>query len=147
VVKTVSEKRELGKDLKLQFDELEIELGVDLAAAKGDFEIISDEQNLVQAIVHRLTTEEGELYDIGHADYGSRLHELVGEPNNARTREMLMNLVKECLAEEPRILDVTDIKVTPNQHDLNRLDIEITVLPVGKNTLLNVVYPFSLEGR
>ena len=147
MVKTVSEKRELGKDLKLQFDELEIELGVDLAAAKGDFEIISDEQNLVQAIVHRLTTEEGELYDIGHADYGSRLHELVGEPNNARTREMLMNLVKECLAEEPRILDVTDIKVTPNQHDLNRLDIEITVLPVGKNTLLNVVYPFSLEGR
>jgi phage baseplate assembly protein W len=141
------EKRELGKDLKLQFDELGIELGVDLAAAKGDFETVSDEQNLVQAIIHRLTTEEGELYDIGHADYGSRLHEVVGEPNNARTREMLKNLVNDCLAEEPRILDVTDIKVTPNPYDLNRLDIEITVLPVGKSTLLNVVYPFSLEGK
>jgi phage baseplate assembly protein W len=139
----LSEKRELGKDLRLQFDEL----GVDLAAAKGDFETVSDEQNLVQAIIHRLTTEEGELYDIGHADYGSRLHEVVGEPNNARTREMLKNLVKECLDEEPRILEVTDIKVTPNQYDLNRLDIEITVLPVGKGTLLSVVYPFSLEGK
>jgi phage baseplate assembly protein W len=139
----LSEKRGLGKDLKLQFDEL----GVDLAAAKGDFETVSDEHNLVQAIIHRLTTEEGELYDIGHADYGSRLHELVGEPNNARTREMLKNLVNECLAEEPRILEVTDIKVTPNQYDLNRLDIEITVRPVGKSTLLSVVYPFSLEGK
>jgi phage baseplate assembly protein W len=142
-VKNVSDKRELGRDLKLQFDEL----GVDLAATKGDFETVSDEQNLVQAIIHRLTTEEGELYDIGHADYGSRLHELVGEPNNARTREMLKNLVNECLAEEPRILEVTDIKVTPNQYDLNRLDIEITVRPVGKSTLLSVAYPFSLEGK
>ena len=143
----MSEKGELGKDLKLRFDKLEIELGADLATDKGDFETVSDEQNLVQAILHRLTTEEGELYDIGHADYGSRLHELIGEPNNARTREMLMNLVKECLAEEPRILEVTDIKVTPNQYDLNRLDIEITVLPIGKSTLLGVSYPFNLEGR
>jgi len=139
----LSGKRELGKDLRLQFDEL----GGDLTATKGDFETVSDESNLVQAIIHRLTTEEGELYDVGHAGYGSRLHELVGEPNNARTRERVKNLINECLAEEPRILKVTDITVTPNQYDLNRLDIEITVLPIGKSTLLSVVYPFSLEGK
>ena len=129
--------------MKLEFDSL----GVDLTAAKGDFETVSDETNLVQAIIHRLTTDEGELYDIGHADYGSRLHELVGEPNNARTRERLKNLVHACLAEEPRILEITDIKVTSNQYDLNRLDIEITVLPIGESTFLSVVYPFSLEGK
>ena len=66
----MSEKGELGKDLKLRFDKLEIELGADLATDKGDFETVSDEQNLVQAILHRLTTEEGELYDIGHFIFG-----------------------------------------------------------------------------
>ena len=140
----MSEKKEkIGNDLKLQFDQL----GADLIATKGDFETISDENNLVQAIIHRLTTDEGELHDIGHADYGSRLHELVGEPNNARTRERLKNLIHACLAEEPRIIEVTDIKVTPNKYDLNRLDIEITVLPIGRSTSLSVVYPFSLEGK
>ena len=140
----MSEKKEkFGKDLKLQFDPV----GADLIATKGDFETVSNENNLVQAIIHRLTTDEGELYDVGHADYGSRLHELVGEPNNARTRERLKNLIHACLAEEPRILEVTDIKVTPNQYDLNRLDIEITVLPIGKSSFLSVVYPFSLEGK
>lgn len=136
-------KEEIGKDLKLQFDPL----GADLIATKGDFATISDENNLVQAIIHRLTTDEGELHDIGHADYGSRLHELVGERNNLRTRERLKNLIHFCLAEEPRILEVTDVKVTPNQYDPNRLDIEITVLPIGKSTFLSVVYPFSLEGK
>jgi len=140
----LSEKKEkIGKDLKLQFDPL----GADLTVTKGDFETVSDDNNLVQAIMHRLTTDEGELYDIGHADYGSRLHDLVGEPNNARTRERLKNLIHACLAEEPRIIEVTDIKVTQNQYDLNRLDIEITVLPIGKSTVLSVVYPFSLEGE
>ena len=136
-------KEKIGKDLKLQFDQL----GADLTAIKGDFETISDENNLVQAIIHRLSTDEGELYDIGHADYGSRIHELVGEPNNARTREMLKNHIHACLSEEPRIIEVTDIKVKLNQYDLNRLDIEITVLPIGKSTFLSVVYPFSLEGE
>ena len=61
----MSEKKEkIGKDLKLQFDSL----GADLIATKGDFETVSDESNLVQAIIHRLTTDEGELHDIGHAD-------------------------------------------------------------------------------
>jgi len=140
----LSEKKEkIGKDLKLEFDPL----GADLIVTKGDFETISDENNLVQAIIHRLTTDQGELHDIGHADYGSRLHELVGERNNLRTRERLKNLIHACLAEEPRVLEVTDIKVTPNQYDPNRLDIEITVLPIGKSTFLSVVYPFSLEGK
>ena len=120
-------------------------LGADLMATKGDIEIISEESNLVQAIIHRLKTDEGELHDIGHADYGSRLHELIGEPNNTRTRERVKNLIHACLAEEPRILEVVEIKVTPNAYDLNRLDIEITVLPIGKTNLINVLYPFSLE--
>ena len=96
---------------------------------------------------HRLTTDERELYDVGHADYGSRLHELIGEPNSARTRERLKNLIHACLSEEPRIREITEIKVLPNKYDVNGLDIEITVLPRGKSAFLSLVYPFSLEGK
>lgn len=140
-MKKLSEKNEIGKDLKLDFDII----GVDLIAAKGDIETVSDEKNLVQAIIHRLKTDEGELYDIGHADYGSRLHEVLGEPNTVRTRERIKNLIHSCLAQEPRIIKVTDIRVNSNPYDLNRLDIEITVQPIGKNASLNIFYPFNLE--
>ena len=138
----MSEKKEIiGKDLKLKFDKL----GADLTATEGDFETVSDEDNLAQAIIARLTTAEGELHDIGHADYGSRLHELIGEPNNERTRERIKNVVQDCLTQEPRIREVTSINVRPNPDDLNRLDIEITVLPAESSTFLSVVYPFRLE--
>lgn len=138
----MSEKKEaIGKDLKLKFDRL----GADLTETEGDFETVSAEYNLAQAIIHRLKTEEGELHDIGHADYGSRLHELIGEPNNERTRERIKNVVRDCLAQDPRIREVTSINVRPNPDDLNRLDIEITVLPIESITFLSVVYPFRLE--
>jgi len=139
----VSEKREIiGKDLKLKFDQL----GADLTATpEGDLDTVSHEDNLAQAIIARLMTEEGELQDVGHADYGSRLHELIGEPNTERTRERIKNLVRDCLTQEPRIKEVTSVNVKTNSEDLNRLDIEITVLPVGGGVFLSVIYPFSLE--
>jgi len=141
----LSEKGEvLGRDLRLRFDEL----GADLAASpEGDLEIVSGELNLAQAIIARLMTEEGELYDIGHADYGSRLHELVGEPNNERTRERVRTVVLDCLAQEPRITDVVGVSVKTNALEPHRLDVEITVLPIESSTFLSIVYPFYLEVR
>jgi len=132
----------LGRDLRLRFDEL----GADLAVSpQGDIDAVSGGLNLAQAIVHRLTTSLGELYDIGHADYGSRLHELLGEPNNERTRERAKALVLECLAQEPRISEVTSVSVKANAVEPHRLDMEITVLPVEGSSLLSIVYPFYLE--
>lgn len=138
----MSERKEIiGRDLKLKFDRL----GADLTAIEGDFETVSHEDNLAQAIIARLATGEGELHDIGHADYGSRLHDLIGEPNNETTRERIKNTVRDCLAQEPRLREVTSIVVKQNPDDPNRLDIEITVLPIESSTFLSVVYPFSLE--
>ncbi len=42
-------------------------------------------------------------YRLGHPDYGSRLHELIGEPNNERTRELVRLYAKECISQEPRV--------------------------------------------
>jgi phage baseplate assembly protein W len=135
-------KRVIGKDLKLTFDEL----GADLTVTpEGDFDTVSEEDDLAQAIIARLTTDEGELQDIGHADYGSRLHDLIGEVNNAVTRERIKAKVRDCLAQEPRIKEVTSINARTAPHDPHRVDIEITVLPIGSSIFLTIVYPFSLE--
>src|SRR5881394_1026881 len=45
---------------------------VDLAMARGV-------ENLQQALILRLLTPLGSLSDLGHAGYGSRLHELIGQ--------------------------------------------------------------------
>jgi phage baseplate assembly protein W len=133
----------LGKDLKMNFQEI----GADLVVTKkGDLETVANEDNLAQAIIIRLSTDEGELYDIGHADYGSRLYEVIGEINNKATRQRLKALVRECLVQESRIKEVSTINVLPDPHDPHRVDIEITILPIGSSVYLNIVYPFRLEG-
>lgn len=133
----------LGKDLKLRF----YEIGADLTATrKGDLGTVTDADNLAQAIITRLSTDEGELHDIGHADYGSRLHEVIGEVNNNATRQRLKALVRECLVQEPRIVEVTNINVLPDPNDPHRVDIEITILPIESSVYLTIVYPFRLEG-
>ena len=49
-----------------------------LSEKGGDLDTVSGRTNMAQAIVNRLLTRRGELSKLGHPDYGSRLHELVG---------------------------------------------------------------------
>lgn len=130
-------------DLRLEFDRV----GADLVPGKGDLDVISGEENLAQAIIHRLTTEEGELEDVGHADYGSRLYDIIGEPNNEMTRNRIRNTVRFALSQEPRIREVTEIRVRSDDHDPNLLYIAISVVPEGEGRTLSINYPFDLEGE
>lgn len=132
----------LGSDLKIIDDEL----GSDLAlSSNGDLEIVKEEYNLGQAIINRLKTRLGELADLGHPNYGSRLYELVGEPNNERTRELAKAYVKESIIRDPRVKEIINISIKPDEDDKRRININITVLPIGESTALNVVFPFYLE--
>ena len=98
----------MGTDLKLQ----EKGLGSDLlVSATGDLVILSEEQNLAQAIMHRLRTIEGELYEIEHLTYGSRLYDFIGELNNDITRNRIRNHIKSTLMKEPRIKEIVKITV------------------------------------
>jgi phage baseplate assembly protein W len=132
----------LGKDLRLADEEL----GSDLTLGPtGDLETIEEEYNLSQAITNSLRTRRGELADLGHPNYGSRLYELIGEPNNERTRNLARIYATECIARDPRVQEIIDITVNTPKDDLHRIDIDITVLPVGSSTPLNIVFPFYLE--
>lgn len=135
-------KQMLGRDLKLADEEL----GSDLALGPtGDLEMIGDEYNLSQAIINSLRTRRGELSDLGHPNYGSRLYELIGEPNNERTRNLARMYASECIVREPRVQEIVDITVNTPKDDPYRIDLDIAVLPIGSSTPLNIVFPFYLE--
>ncbi|PKP60321.1 MAG: hypothetical protein CVT89_00020 [Candidatus Altiarchaeales archaeon HGW-Altiarchaeales-2] len=109
----------------------------------GDLETVSGAFNLGQAITNRLMTRKGELSELGHANYGSRMYELIGEPNNERTRELAKIYVKECLSQEPRIKEIVKVVVSPVGND--RIDISISAIPIESEVVLNIVFPFYLE--
>ncbi|HET9807338.1 MAG: DUF2634 domain-containing protein [Deltaproteobacteria bacterium] len=106
--KITDNKEILGTDLKLE----EKGLGSDLVVSPtGDLVIVSEETNLAQAIINRLRTIEGELYEIEHPTYGSRLYDFIGELNNNITRNRIRNYIKSTLMKEPRIKEITKITV------------------------------------
>jgi phage baseplate assembly protein W len=132
----------LGTDLRV----IDKEFGSDLwLSSSGDFNTVSEEYNLGQAIILRLKTNQGELSDLGHSSYGSHIYKLIGEPNNERTRELARIYTRECLRQEPRIKETVSIKVTPSEIDINQINIEISVIPIGRTTILNIVFPYYLE--
>lgn len=131
----------LGRDLKLIDKE---DVGRDIKINNtGDLETVSGAFNLGQAITNRLMTRKGELSELGHANYGSRMYELIGEPNNERTRELAKIYVKECLSQEPRIKEIVKVVVSPVGND--RIDISISAIPIESEVVLNIVFPFYLE--
>lgn len=135
-----------GKDLRLTrraFDQMTSDREpVDLISAAGsDLGTVSGRANLAQAIVNRLLTRRGELTRLGHPNYGSRLHQLIGEPNNARTRGLAELYIRESLAQEKRVQEVTQVAFAPPTRGQERdtLYISITVRPTGGDDLTLII--------
>lgn len=121
---------------------------VDLGVILGDLATIQGQANLRQAILNRLLTPKGELAKLGHPQYGSRLHLLIGEPNNIRTRGLAELYVRECLAQEPRIQEITQLTFAPPAPGGNRnvLQVKIAVKPVGQPENLTFELSLNLGG-
>ena len=124
-----------------------------LPAAAGartllDFDTVDGRDNLAQAIVMRLLTPRGELAELGHPEYGSRLNELLGTPNSETRRGLAKLFVLEALTQEPRIEKVLDVTVVPHPERLNErrhlVDVLIRVQPVGAADVVTIG-PFTLR--
>ncbi len=100
--------------------------------------------NLGQAVVLRLLTPRGDLTHLGHPEYGSRLHELVGRVNTETTRNLARLLILESLQQEPRIEKVQSITVSPAVARPSSIEITLDVVPLGETDSLTIG-PFSLE--
>ena len=143
-----------GRDLRLLyalaggfFEDADLAAGKPFEGARRERDLLLSEgvENLTQAIANRLKTRKGELASLGHADYGSRHHELIGEPNVDRTRNLIKLYVLQALRDEPRIERVLSAKVSA-EHDPPRdsVRIELVVRVIGQPAPLNLVVPFSL---
>jgi phage baseplate assembly protein W len=110
-----------------------------------DIGVVDGLDNLTQALANRLKTRQGELAPLGHPTYGSRHHEIIGEPNVPRTRNLIKLYVLQALRQEPRIERVLRVGVRP-EHDPPRdtVRIEIEARVIGSAEPLNLVVPFSL---
>ncbi len=122
---------------------------VTLATGEGahtllDYETIDGRDNLGQAVVMRLLTRRGELAELGHPEYGSRLDELLGAPNSETRRGLAKLFVLEALAQEPRIAKVEEVTVTPAVEERDLVDILIRAQPVGAAETVTIG-PFSLR--
>lgn len=144
-----------GRDLQLDYAlsggffedaDLANERRLDHSAGPRDLKVATGIEAMTQAIANRLKTRKGELAALGHPDYGSRHHELIGEPNVERTRNLIKLYVLQALRDEPRIEKVLAMAVRP-EHTPPRdtVRIELTVQLIGEPTPLNLVLPFSLE--
>jgi phage baseplate assembly protein W len=69
----------------------------------SDLAILGGRQNLAQALLLRLLTPRGSLKSLGHENYGSRLHELIGRRKTEELRNLCRAFVLEAVAQEPRV--------------------------------------------
>jgi phage baseplate assembly protein W len=101
--------------------------------------------NATQAVIHRINTVRGELADLGHPEYGSRHHSLIGQPNTARNRNLVKLYVLQALALEPRIRKVISATVDPDPQP-DRVTISLALTFIGSPTVTDLVIPFNLAG-
>jgi len=110
--------------------DLRLGAGVVDRAADGP-QVVTDRHNLGQALVLRLLTPRGALADLGHGEYGSRLHELLGERKDEASRARCKAYVLEAVAAEPRVLDeVVALEFDLASEGPSELRFWLTVQPV-----------------
>lgn len=116
------------------------------ATGARDIRVVTRVDAIEQALVNRLKTRRGELEPLGHPDYGSRHHDLIGEPNVERTRTLIKLYVLQALRHEPRIERVLAVVVSADHNpprETVRIVLELKL--IGVQAPLNLVVPFSLE--
>ncbi len=150
--------RRLGRDLLLSWagpagaftdSDLAVNRETGLTGTVLDLAVAAEVPQAVQFLVNRLSTRRGELAALGHPDYGSRHHELIGEPNTERTRNLVKLYVLEALRQEPRVAKVERCVVRtaaagPVGRDVVR--VELTLRLLEHDDPLNLVVPVALGG-
>jgi len=104
------------------------------------------ERKIEEAILLVLSTAPGER--VMMPDYGCGIHELVFEPNDARTLALVAHHVRQALNRyEPRI-DLLDVHADSSAGAPNLLLVRINYRVRATNAVGNLVYPFHIrEGR
>jgi phage baseplate assembly protein W len=102
------------------------------AAEVTDLAVIEDRENVAQALILRLLTPVGSLAELGHAEYGSRLVELIGQRKSDSLRGLCRAFILEAVRLEPRVQDKPlAITFQPDQETSATFVVEVAVVPVS----------------
>lgn len=121
------------------------DLGTDINSSwsfkDGDLQLISNNENLVQAIRNRLNNVLGSLDDF-YTEYGSILWRFIGWKSNDITLKFMKIEIKNCLDQDPRLTDYT---LNLSYTDANTVKINILVY-YDDETEFDMNYILSTEG-
>lgn len=149
---------DLGTDLKVILGPPGLQArdgtGLDLLSVDGmplgariDFELARTDgrENLAQALMLRLLTPVGALAPLGHADYGCRVTELIGELKTAGTRALCKAYVLAAVAQEPRVDDkAVGFAFDPASEGPSDLRFTLTVRPKTDDADVTLEFAVSL---
>jgi phage gp46-like protein len=113
---------------------------------KVDLQRLHGIDNLQQALLLRFLTEAGEFAHLGHAGYGSRLHQLVGEPNTVTTRSRAKLYALQALTAEPRVGAVLSLEVVADPGNRNKILITAHLRAVDSPVPLTLLFLLDLAG-
>ena len=102
---------------------------------QGDLELVTNDDNIIQAILNRLNTRLDEL-DLYYDEYGSLLRNLLGYPSNEETLEFIRIEIETSLQNEPRL---TDFEVTVTKQDKDKINIDLAIWYNGEELEYNLV--------
>jgi hypothetical protein len=155
--------RHLGRDLDLGFVanedgqigamlytyvDLQATVRAGITPPAVDIGLVQDKAALAQALIMRLMTERGELEGLGLPDYGSRHHQLIGEPNIERNRNLVKLYILECVRQEPRLQRIVSLDVTAGigRENRDKVEVRLVVQFKGAPDATILVIPFSFRG-
>ncbi|MGE0682608.1 MAG: hypothetical protein AB7P69_17120 [Candidatus Binatia bacterium] len=116
-----------------------------LALEVQDLGTISERENLAQALILRLLTPRGALKALGHANYGSRLHELIGQNKTPALRNLCRVFILEVIAQEPRVEDkAVEITFDERAETLSSFVFTLAVKPRNGDTTIGVSLEIGL---
>jgi phage baseplate assembly protein W len=146
---------QMGRDLRLDYAfgggffedaDLASATRAGMSTATLDLSVADGLDAITQALANRLKTRKGELASLGHPDYGSQHHDLIGQPNVQRTRDLIKLYVLQALRQEPRIQKVLSADVIAEQDPPREsVRITLTIKLIDAPMAINLVVPFSLE--
>lgn len=97
-----------------------------------DLATLDGRESLAQALLLRLLTPRGTLSTLGHAEYGSRLSELIGRQKNDELRHLCRAFVLEAVAQEPRVeAKAVQVRFELEQEQVDNFVFTLAVAPIA----------------
>jgi phage baseplate assembly protein W len=134
-----------GNDILLRDLAGDLDLALEgMGVAGGDIDLARGEDNVIQALTLRLLVHQGELEALGWPRFGSRLHELIGQPLVPRTFLKLQAYAREAIEGDARVVKVLDtrIQILPSDRESVRLLADVQL--IGADTPIRLSLNLSL---